>query len=112
MIENVTLETLPKAFMHLYHELTEMKKLIQDQAQVKQHEPDQLMTVEDAAKFLKLSPSTIYGLVSKGSVPYMKRGKRLYFTAEKLTTWLESGRVEGNQSKPPMQFPASKRKAA
>lgn len=112
MIENVTLETLPKAFMQLYQEVIEMKKLMQDQTQVKQPEPDQLMTVEEAAKFLKLSRHTIYGLVSKGDIPYMKQGKRLYFTTEQLITWLKSGRTEDSQFNAVTQIQTTKSRAA
>jgi predicted DNA-binding transcriptional regulator AlpA len=94
MMENVTLETLPKAFMQLYIEFIEMKKMIQDQRQSSQQQPDKLMKLEAAAEFLQRSPNTIYGLVSKGSIPYMKRGKCLYFSEKELTTWLKSGRKD------------------
>jgi len=94
MIENVTLETLPKAFMELYQEVIEMKRLMQEQAKPQQTVPGQLMIVEDAARFLSLSRHTIYGLVNRNAIPYMKKGKRLYFTTEQLTTWLKSGRSD------------------
>ncbi len=42
-------------------------------------ETDQLLTIQQAAEFLKLSVPTLYGLVSKSQLPVSKRGKRLYF---------------------------------
>jgi predicted DNA-binding transcriptional regulator AlpA len=111
MIENVTLETLPKAFMQLYMEVIEMKKMMQDQRQSKQEQTDKIMNLEATAKFLQRSPNTIYGLVSKGSIPYMKRGKCLYFSVEELTAWLKAGRKDKQQMEIPT-IQTIKRKAA
>ena len=94
MIETVTLETLPKAFLELYREIVEMKQLIQDQKELSQPKHEAMMTVEETATFLKLSRYTIYGLVSQGVIPFMKKGKRLYFSSEDLTIWLKSSRKQ------------------
>jgi excisionase family DNA binding protein len=50
------------------------------------------MSVEEAAVFLKLKEETIYSLKFKGKIPYHKKGKRLYFSREELTTWIKEGR--------------------
>lgn len=55
-------------------------------------EADELLTVQDTAKFLSLSVPTIYGLISKGELPVMKRSKRCYFSKVELINYLKQGR--------------------
>jgi excisionase family DNA binding protein len=54
--------------------------------------PEQLLTIQEAAQFLKLSVPTIYSKVSKGELPVMKRSKRLYFSSSELMEYLKEGR--------------------
>ena len=49
---------------------------------------------ERIAKFLNLSVPTIYSKVSERELPYMKRGKRLYFARKDLEAYLQGGRVK------------------
>lgn len=51
---------------------------------------DELLTVQDTAKFLSLSVSTVYGLIHKGEIPVMKRSKRCYFSKIELINYLKS----------------------
>jgi excisionase family DNA binding protein len=53
---------------------------------------DELLTVQDAAKFLSLSVPTVYALISKGELPVMKRSKRCYFSKAELIAYLRQGR--------------------
>ena len=62
----------------------------------KQTETDELLTVQDAAKFLSLSVPTVYGLISKGDIPVMKRSKRCYFSKLELMAYLKQGRKKSN----------------
>lgn len=56
------------------------------------HKPkDEILDVQGAADFLHLTPATIYTKVSKGVIPYMKVGKRLYFSKENLIAYLKKG---------------------
>jgi excisionase family DNA binding protein len=55
-------------------------------------ETDELLTVQDTAKFLSLSVPTVYALISKGELPVMKRSKRCYFSKIELITYLKQGR--------------------
>ena len=57
-----------------------------------QPEVDELLTVQDTAKFLSLSVPTVYGLISKGELPVMKRSKRCYFSKIELLNYLKQGR--------------------
>lgn len=51
-----------------------------------------LLTVEEAANLLNLSPATIYTKVSRGELPVMKRSKRLYFSQAELIDYIKEGR--------------------
>jgi excisionase family DNA binding protein len=53
---------------------------------------DKLLTIEEAANFLSLAKSTLYCKVSKGELPYIKRGKRLYFSRVELSNYLQQGK--------------------
>jgi len=61
-----------------------------------QSSADELLTVQDTAKFLTLSVPTIYGLISKGELPVMKRSKRCYFSKVDLINYLKQGRKKTN----------------
>jgi excisionase family DNA binding protein len=58
--------------------------------------PEQLLTIQEAAEFLKLTVPTIYSKVSKGELPVMKRSKRLYFSRTELLEYLKQGRKKSN----------------
>ena len=54
--------------------------------------PEQLLTIQAASQFLALSVPTMYSKVSKGELPVMKRGKRLYFSRTELLDYIKKGR--------------------
>jgi excisionase family DNA binding protein len=56
------------------------------------HQPDDLLTIQQAAEFLRLSVPTVYAQVSRGELPVMKRNKRLYFSRTELMDYLKDGR--------------------
>jgi len=56
-------------------------------------QPDaEVLTVPEAAEFLRLSVQTVYGLISKKQLPVMKRSKRCYFSKAELIAYLKEGR--------------------
>lgn len=59
-------------------------------------QPEQLLTIQEAAEFLSLTVPTIYSKVSKGELPVMKRSKRLYFSRTELLEYLKDGRKKSN----------------
>ncbi len=59
-------------------------------------QPEQLLSVQEAAKFLSLTVPTMYSKVSKGELPVMKRSKRLYFSSIELMEYLKQGRKKSN----------------
>ena len=59
-------------------------------------QPEQLLTIQEAAEFLSLTVPTMYSKVSKGELPVMKRSKRLYFSRTELLEYLKEGRKKSN----------------
>lgn len=50
------------------------------------------MNIKETCSFLNLTRPTIYGLTSKRLIPYMKKGKKLYFLKSQLEQWLNEGK--------------------
>lgn len=53
-------------------------------------EGDDIINIDEAAKFLGLERPTLYTKVSKRQIPFMKQSKRLYFSKKDLTEWIKS----------------------
>jgi predicted DNA-binding transcriptional regulator AlpA len=53
---------------------------------------DEIGGIDLAQQVTGLAKSTLYDLVCKKEVPYMKRGKKLYFSRLELLTWIQEGR--------------------
>jgi excisionase family DNA binding protein len=64
----------------------------QKQGNTNQPEPEQLLTVQQAAELLNLSVATLYGYTQRAEIPVCKRGKRLYFSKQSLFEWIKDGR--------------------
>ena len=65
-------------------------------------EPD-AMAVADTLAFLKengypMRKGALYNLVTRGAIPYRKRGKYLNFSRKELTQWIESRTTEAEYS--------------
>ena len=79
---------------------TELEELIQGavnnavQNAQKVKPTDELMDVDQASKFLHLAKQTLYGLTSERLIPYLKRGKRIYFKKEELLNWVNQGKMK------------------
>ena len=54
--------------------------------------PDEIGGIALACQFTGLAKSTVYDLVCKKQIPYMKRGKKLYFSSQELLSWIQEGR--------------------
>ncbi len=98
MTENLTFDQLPQAVTMLTKEISELKKLLTQKQEEKTQEPtEKLLSVQETANFLNLSVPTIYSKVSKRELPFMKRGKRLYFSSIELLEYLKEGRSKSNE---------------
>ena len=45
--------------------------------------------IDDVCNFTAYKKGTIYNLVSSGSIPYRKRGKKLFFKPTEILEWIE-----------------------
>lgn len=48
---------------------------------------DEIMTIEEVAKYLKLKPQTIYTWAQNGKIPAAKIGKEWRFRKDIVDTW-------------------------
>ncbi len=76
--------------------LSNIEKLIGNLNSLSQNvEPDntkeRLLNVQEAAKLLDLKVPTVYSKVSRGELPYMKKGSKLYFSNIQLVDFIKSG---------------------
>ncbi len=55
---------------------------------------DELLTVKQVSKFLSLAIPTVYSLVQRSGIPFMKQGKRLYFSKQELIEWVKKGKEQ------------------
>jgi excisionase family DNA binding protein len=93
----LTFDKLPEAVLMLIKEVSELKRLlIEKQEQAPTDQPEQFLTIQEAAEFLSLTVPTMYSKVSKGELPVMKRSKRLYFSRTELLEYLKEGRKKSN----------------
>ena len=75
----------------LLKELSNLKVL--DQAEINKGD---ILTIQEASKLLSLSVPTLYTLIHKRKIPYMKREgqRRVYFSRQELIAYIREGRKE------------------
>ena len=73
---------------------TSLKKILQDSSLNKDENNGmpELLSITQAAEYLNLAKQTLYGFTSKGDIPYLKKGKKLYFKKAELTKWVTDGK--------------------
>jgi excisionase family DNA binding protein len=67
-------------------------EIFQEQVQNESKPRVEVFSLHEAANYLNLAPQTLYGFTSKRKIPFIKKGKKLYFKLIDLEQWLESGR--------------------
>jgi len=55
-------------------------------------DPDRWLTVEEAAKYLRVAKGTLYNWISQRRIPFCRRGRVLRFERDALDRWLAGGR--------------------
>lgn len=64
----------------------------QSQAKEPEEAGSKILFLKDAAGFLGVAVQTMYGYTHRNTIPYYKRGKKVYFKECDLIAWLEKGR--------------------
>jgi excisionase family DNA binding protein len=57
---------------------------------------EDITVVNGASEITHLSIQTIYEKVAANEIPFMKKGKRLYFSRKELIAWIQEGRKKTN----------------
>ena len=99
MTENLTFDQLPKAVTMLTKEVSELKHLlINEQEQKSTEQPEKWLDLNELIKYdpEKRTKPTWYSKISKGEVPYHKRGKKVYFLKSEIDAWLKAGKCKSN----------------
>lgn len=87
-------------------QLPELRKIIHDEVSVavqqisflqKVDPLPEFLTIQEAAAFLNLAVPSLYSMVSRGDLPYIKKTKKLYFSRESLVEYLVSGKQKTKQ---------------
>lgn len=73
---------------------TELERFFAEQKSTSAQSEQSILTVDEAADFLKLAKQTVYQLVSARDIPFSKKGKRLYFQRHELEQWISQGRKQ------------------
>jgi hypothetical protein len=81
-LQQITLETLPKAFMYLLDEVKELKNLLIQKNQEPQQANEQWFDLKEFCNYHpdKPKPATVYGWVFAGTIHVHKSGKKLRFS--------------------------------
>lgn len=93
-LQQITLETLPKAFMYLIDEVRELKTLLIQKNQEPQPNTEQWFDLIELCNYHpdKPKPATVYGWVFSGKIPVHKGGKKLRFLKSDIDEWLRQGK--------------------
>ena len=54
-----------------------------------------LLTIKEAAEYLRISIPGIYRLTSQKRIPFIKLGQRVLFDLQDLVIWLNSKKIPG-----------------
>lgn len=90
-------DQLPSAVNKIFERLAKIEQLLNEKEDEPQKTVDTLLTIEEAAEFLSLAVPTLYSMVSRQQIPYMKPAKRLYFSRLDLMEYLKTGRRKTNE---------------
>lgn len=69
-----------------------VRNVLEEKTLAGQTQANEFLTIKEASNFLSLAPQTLYGFTSNRTIPFIKRGKKLYFQKSDLDKWLAEGR--------------------
>lgn len=90
-MEPFNFNELPEVVRQLYEKVERIELLLE---KLDPHKADknELLNIEEAAAFLKVSVAAVYTKVSRQEIPYSKPGRRLYFNKTDLKKWIANGK--------------------
>lgn len=96
-MENITFDQMPKALVQLSEKVGLIEQMLNQFFQGTKKPENEFLNVEETAKYLGLATATIYDMAHKKSIPYCKKGKKLYFVQSELNQWILSSRRKTNE---------------
>ena len=57
-----------------------------------------ILTLDEAAEYLRCSPSTIYRLIRQGTIPHFRVGTNYRFSGEELNKWMAAEQVNAGDA--------------
>jgi len=86
----LTLESLPQAVAQLLGEILEVKELLLE-TRNKEVARDVPLNIKQTSKRINKSVATIYKYCQSETIPYHKKGNRLFFFESELIEWIKQG---------------------
>lgn len=90
-MEPFSFEKLPEVIRVLFEKVERIEELLQG-LQPQDAKENELLTIQEAAEFLKVTTAALYTKVSRQEIPVSKPGKRLYFNRTDLKKWIIASR--------------------
>ncbi|MDB5063185.1 MAG: hypothetical protein JWP67_3028 [Mucilaginibacter sp.] len=90
-MEPFNFNELPEVVRQLFEKVERIEILLA-RLEPKEDNENELLNVEEAAEFLKVSVAALYTKVSRQEIPVNKPGKRLYFNRTDLKEWIRQGK--------------------
>lgn len=92
-MENVSFENMPAVVTEILKKVERLEVMISNLHKV-ENDDTELLNVQEAAEFLKISVPAIYTKVSRREIPVSKPGRRLYFSKSKLIEWINASKLK------------------
>ncbi len=90
-MEPFNFNELPEVVRQLFEKVEQIALSI-ERLEPKADQETELLNIEEAAAFLKVSVGALYSKVSRKEIPFCKPGKRLYFNKIDLREWIRLGK--------------------
>ena len=90
-MEPFNFNELPEVVRQLFEKVEQIALSI-ERLEPKADQETDLLNIEEAAAFLKVSVGALYSKVSRKEIPFSKPGKRLYFNKIDLREWIRLGK--------------------
>lgn len=89
MAATLTFDQLPEAVSELSTKVDQLLSFLANGTLFpSKPEQDEILTINEAADFIKKKVTTLYSLCSAKAIPHSKQGGRLYFSKKALTDWI------------------------
>lgn len=91
-MNDLLLTTLKKEEISLLIEGSVRKVLLENRSVTPSPEITRYLNITEASKLVNLAKSTLYSKSAKREIPFMKKGKQLYFDEAELIDWMKKGK--------------------